>query len=98
MLLSELAGVLRRDRFRRYLSQEEAHAYVAELVERAEPWDDPSDRPSVSPDPEDDYLVALARASDADALVSGDVDLTGLQLPNLSVIDPRQLVDDFAHP
>ncbi len=46
---------------------------VAEVVPAApRPWD------RVSVDPDDDYLVALARRARVDALVSGDPDLTAL--------------------
>lgn len=46
----------------------------------------------MSNDPADDYLVALARIADADALVSGDSDLTDLRLDDLTVMTPRQLL------
>lgn len=56
MLLAELHGVLRRDKFRQSLSPEEVEAYVTELTSRSEPQVDPVDPPSVSPDRDDDYL------------------------------------------
>jgi predicted nucleic acid-binding protein len=37
--------------------------------------DDPVNPPSVLRDPEDDYLVALARVSGVEAIVTGDRDL-----------------------
>ena len=46
---------------------------IAEVVHDApQPW------PVVSRDPKDDYLAALARAADVDAIISGDGDLTSL--------------------
>lgn len=96
MLLAELHGVLRRDKFRQYLSPEEVEAYVTELTSRSEPQVDPVDPPSVSPDRDDDYLIALARAVEAHALISGDTDLTGLDLPDLPVLTARQLLKSHA--
>lgn len=95
-LLAELDGVLRREKFRQYLSLREVEAYVAELTRRGEPWDDPSDPPAVSPDPDDNYLIALVRAAEADALISGDTDLTELDLPDLPVVTARQLLESHA--
>ncbi len=92
-LLAELDGVLRRQKFRRYLSLEEAEAYVSEVARRGELWDDPPDLPEISPDRSDDYLIALARDANADALASGDTDLTGLDLPYLPVLTPRNLLE-----
>jgi predicted nucleic acid-binding protein len=44
-------------------------------------------------DPKHDYLVALARAAKADAIVSGDGDLQAAELTDLSVWTPRHLSD-----
>jgi predicted nucleic acid-binding protein len=54
---------------------------------------DPPDPVAVTRDPNDDYLVALAIAAQADALVSGDRDLTDLQDPPVSVLTPRTFLD-----
>ncbi len=96
MLLAELDGVLRRQKFREYLSPPEVDAYVAELARRGEPWDDLADPPTVSPDRDDDYLIALARAAGADALVTGDTDLIELDLPDVPALTPRQLLEIHA--
>lgn len=93
-LLTELTLVLRRDKFRSYLDFGAALAFVAEVERMAETWDDPdSDSTAESPDPDDAYLIALARSAKADALVSGDSDLTTLDLPDLLVLSPRELLD-----
>lgn len=91
-LLAELHGVLLRDKFRSYATPAEVDAYIAQLRARAELVPDPPEVPQVSRDPDDDYLVALARAASADALISGDKDLTGLQLPDLAILSPRKFV------
>ncbi len=95
-LLAELAGVLHRDKFRRWITSDEITAYQAELERLAERVDDPAQVPAVSPDPADDYLIALARTARADALVSGDPDLTELALDDLATIAPRDLLDRLA--
>ena len=49
-------------------------------------------------DPDDDYLVALATARHADAIVSGDPDLHAIDNKQLDIeiLTPRQLVDRLA--
>lgn len=92
-LLDELRDVLARARFRRWVSAAIAAEYVDGLTDAALVIDDPPAQPGLSPDPDDDYLVTLARASNADYLISGDRHLTGLADPNPPVLTPRQFVD-----
>jgi uncharacterized protein len=94
-LLNELTGVLLRTKFRRYASPAEVHQLVAELSAIAIMTDDPPDPPSVTRDPGDDYLVALAVAAGADALVSGDRDLTDLTGASVTVLTPRARVEQL---
>lgn len=77
-LLAELQDVLKREKFNR-ITPDEIERFVAELRTRSlllpdapEPW------PAVTADPDDDYLVALARSAGVDALISGDTHLTDL--------------------
>ena len=49
---------------------------------------DPVVSSGVTPDPDDDYLVALALATEADYLISGDADLTGLPASTARVVTP----------
>lgn len=93
VLLSELNGVLRRDRFRTWLTHGQVDEFVAELVRVAEVYDDPVDVARVSPDPDDDYLFALAGFAQEDALVSGDADVTGVLGTGLTLLTPRELLD-----
>lgn len=80
LLLLELREVLRRDKFRRYVSDAEVDAYVelirSEGVVRADPA--PSPEP-LSADPDDEFLIDLARDAQADALVTGDAHLLELR-------------------
>jgi putative PIN family toxin of toxin-antitoxin system len=78
----------------RYFSErvlpEERALLVAMVRGIASMADDPVDPPRVLRDPNDDYLVALARAANADAIVSGDRDLLdheGLEPPAMSARD-----------
>ena len=94
-LLAELAGVLERPKFRRYVTTEEAEEFVAEVARYGHPLPDPTEPPAVSRDPNDDYLVALARTARVRALVSGDRDLTEMTDPDAPVLTPRQAVDQL---
>lgn len=47
---------------------------------------------ALSPDPDDDYLIALARVAGADYLVSGDRHLLDLADPDPPVLTPRQFL------
>lgn len=93
-LLAEVASVLARPRLRRYLSIDEAQRFAAGLAAlTALAADPPRPHPEVCRDPADDYLVALARATRADVIVSGDLDLLSLSESEPPVISPRMLVD-----
>ncbi len=92
-LLAELASVLRRPRFRRYLSLHESAEYVEALRREGTFVEDPGDIEPVSSDPGDDYLVALARSVRAHVLVSGDPHLTSLRLPDLRIVTPREFLE-----
>ena len=97
VLLGEVAAVLGRGRLRRYLSIEEARRFVSDLAGVMTLASDPSTHyQTVCRDPDDDYLVALARAALVDALVTGDRDLLELEETPVAVITPRQLVERLA--
>lgn len=55
---SAVVVALQRNRFRRYLTVGEAEQYVAGLASHADLVPDPLDAPSVTGDPDDDYLIA----------------------------------------
>ena len=88
MLLAELQEVLLRDRFRRYVSPPEVDAYLKLIRDLAVVHDDPtSSSAPLSADPDDDFLVALAREARVTALVSGDGHLLALR-PTVPVMTP----------
>jgi uncharacterized protein len=95
MLFDEWRRVLHRPKLRRYVSPDQATIYLSELAHSAEHHDDPTNPPSMSRDPDDNYLIALARTAQADALVSGDKDVTQLVLNDIPVQTPRQLLDEL---
>ena len=92
ILIAELRGVLARPKFRRWITTEEATAFVDLLEREAEPWVDPVEVPPTTGDPKDDYLVALHRNCQADLLVSGDSDLLDLAADDVTVLSPRELL------
>lgn len=93
-LLQELEYVLLRPRFRRWFPEEAVLLYLARLVEAGTMKEEGEIRP-VSADPKDDYLVALARAADADSLVSGDPHLHGLGYLKPLTFTPREYLDEI---
>ena len=93
LLLHELDDVLGRSKFRRWLSQAEADAFIELLGDYAVFVDDPEPEPGLTRDPDDDYLVVLARAAGAVVLVSGDKDLVDLRDAKPIVRTPRQLIE-----
>jgi putative PIN family toxin of toxin-antitoxin system len=92
-LLDELGDVLARSKFRRWITAEEAAAFVERLEGEAESWPDPSEVPPATGDPKDDYLVALYRDCQADLLVSGDSDLLDLGAADVNVVTPGELLE-----
>ncbi len=88
--LAELARVLERPKIARYLVAGDAAELLSAIRIQAEWMDDPPAETGLTPDPADDYLVSLARATGADYLVSGDAHLTGLVDPSPPVLTPRE--------
>ena len=77
---AELREVLDRDQFRRYVTEAEADAYVELIRREGVVRADPSPSPDpMSADPDDEYLIDLARVAGADALVTGDAHLLDLR-------------------
>lgn len=91
LLLNELQAVLRRQKFRPFLTVEQADRLVEALEQNATVVADAAPEP-VSRDRRDDYLVALARAAGAHVLVTGDADLLDLDIPDLMIAAPREFL------
>lgn len=97
MLLRELRTVLLREKFRPYVSVDEAEAFLGLVRDESTEVRDPA--PSLeglSEDPSDEYLIDFAREARADALVSGDPHLLKLR-PRLAVRSPREFLESL-HP
>lgn len=92
-LLAELEDVLLREKFRPYLSGAEAATAMSLLARVAEVRADPGEVSRISPDPDDDYLIALARAAQVDYLVSGDGDLVQLTQVEPPIVTPREFLE-----
>lgn len=93
LLLNELERVLLRPKFRRYLSERDALDYVALFARRGVLIEDPRESERMAPDPKDDYLLALARVSEARFIVSGDPHLTKLKSAPVRIITLRGLLN-----
>jgi putative PIN family toxin of toxin-antitoxin system len=91
-LLSELHEVLMRPRFRRHMTESEVENLVEELRKNGIIAEEGEIGRMVPDDPKDDYLVALARVSGADYLVSGAPHLTvpSLDAATVTVLTPRR--------
>ena len=74
-LMDEIRRGLASEHFRQRLRKGQAEDIVAAISEAAIHFPDPDEPEAVLRDPKDDYLVALARASEAEAIVTGDRDL-----------------------
>lgn len=96
--LAELDRVVVRPHIAKYVDPRDAAELREAIVRQAVFVDDPPALPGVTPDPGDDYLVALARACGADVLVSGDRHLVDLKDPRPPVLTPRRFVDEFLPP
>lgn len=79
-LLAELGAVIRRPKFQVVLarSRTDPERTVGELRRLAEIVDPPPLSEPVSRDPDDDAVLAIAVASKADLIISGDADLLTL--------------------
>lgn len=93
-LLAELVGVLERPKSSVHVGKGRVEGLIGQVASSANLYTDPTpSAESLTGDPKDDYLVALARVAQADFLVSGDAHLTGLEDPNPPILTPRELVE-----
>lgn len=88
-LLGEVERALRKPYFRERIEDEEIAEALAILRDAGTMADDPRDPPGVLRDPSDDYLVALARDAEAEAIVTSDHDLLDHDSLSPPAIDPR---------
>lgn len=88
-LLEELSTVLAREKFRRWLTVDQASRFVDDVRALSDVLEDPpAPAQQVTADPKDEFLVALAKVADVAALVSGDPHLTDLVDLDPPVLSP----------
>ena len=91
-LLDELLEVLRRDKFRHYVTEADVEAYVELIRSESVVHEDPAPSSTlIGTDPDDEYLIDLARSARVDALVSGDAHLLDLRAV-LPVVGPAEFL------
>jgi uncharacterized protein len=88
-LLAEVERGLRKPYFRGSIEEQDIAEAVSIIRDAGTLLDDPVDPPAVLRDPEDDYLVALAREADAEAIVTGDRDLLDHDALKPPAVDAR---------
>ena len=93
-VLAELERALAYPRVAERISAEDASEFVAFLRRAAKLASDPDVAVTRSPDPDDDYLIALAESQGA-YVVSGDSHLLGLS-QTLPVLSPREFLERLA--
>ena len=92
-LLDELTEVLQRKKFAKFAADGRGEAFVAVIADCALVVDDPDPELGATDDPKDDYLVALARAHNVDAIVAGDRHLLAIGSNELNVWNPRTAIE-----
>ena len=97
-LLHEFEHVLLRPKFRRCVTAGEVGAFVIVIRQLAELHANPTVAAGLTPDSKDDYLVALARASAAHFLISGNPHLYELKAPEPPVLTPRAFLEMIERP
>lgn len=73
---------------RRWITVDEARIYVDRIRTTADVRDDPTAGPPLTRDPDDDFVIYLAREHNADVIVSGDSDLLEWSEPVPPVVTP----------
>lgn len=94
-LLGEFEDALGNRYFQERFDAGDLEGIVANVAEVATSYGDPTRVEPLLRDPDDDYLVALARESGAEAIVSGDKDLLdhpGLEPPAIGARSACELL------
>jgi len=92
-VLLELADVLNRPKFDKYVTHDERMRFMVSFLKVAE-MVEISQSIAVCRDPKDDKLLELAVSGKADFLVTGDKDLLVLNpLHRVEIITPREFLD-----
>jgi putative PIN family toxin of toxin-antitoxin system len=76
-VLAELNEVLRREKFRKYVREDEAKLFLVALTREVE-WVEVNVKIAACRDPSDNKLLELAASGEATHIISGDNDLLSL--------------------
>lgn len=89
MILEEVSTVLtKRSRLRQWIDVSTAEQFIEAIRALARLVDDPAEVQVLTRDRNDDYLIGLARAHEADFIVSGDRDLLDWEEQDPPVLSP----------
>ncbi len=92
-VLAELFEVLHREKFRRYIDQEDIRRFLAALTREAE-WVNVDVEVTACRDPKDDKFLSLAVSGNATHIVTGDADLLVLHpFRGIEIVSPGAFVD-----
>jgi predicted nucleic acid-binding protein len=91
VLVGELQRALSYPKLRGIIEPSDSRDYVAMLEDRATLVEDPPVE-RIAPDPEDDFVIALARGA-ADVFVTGDLVLQVLRIEGLPILSPRVFLE-----
>ncbi len=92
----ELAEVLRRDKFDRYLKRKTREVFLRVLIQEAV-FVEVTETIQACRDTKDDKFLELAASGNASHLISGDEDLLALNpFRGISIVTPRQFLESLA--
>lgn len=92
LLIAELDDVLGRERFAKHTADGRGEAYIQGFARAGEHREDPDDPLLGFSDPDDEYLFALARMSDVDALVSLDKRVLEFEVEGVTALRPMEFL------
>ena len=93
--VKEIADVLRRPKFDRYVLPEERDWFLATLIGQAR-FVEPTESIRVCRDPKDDKWLELAVGGDAALVISGDADLLTLSsFRGIPIVTPAQFIESL---
>lgn len=96
-LVDEVVDVLSRPKLSKYIKAGAGAAFEEQIRRLGEWHADVPDPPAVTRDPKDDYLVALALSTGAEAITSGDDDLHAAADLGVDVLTPRELLSRLGY-
>ncbi|MDE0673409.1 MAG: putative toxin-antitoxin system toxin component, PIN family [Caldilineaceae bacterium] len=96
-LSEEIADVMSRARFDKYVSSEERALFLAALLDASEVVEI-VDSIRICRDPKDDKILELAISGNADCIVTGDDDLLALNpFRGVAIVTPADFLQASSH-